>query len=176
MAARKHRPAWMCVERLLGEHGIGEDSAAGRREFEARMEARRAEQPDEEALRPLRRGWCLGGEAFKRELLERMEGRMGEHHSGELRREEAESKAERIIGEEMRRMGWKETVLATLRKSDPGKLAIAARLRRETTLPVKWIAKRLWLGTSKSANSKLHQWMRAGEEGRLPPKRSSKKD
>jgi hypothetical protein len=173
VAAREHRPDWMCVERLMGEHGIAEDSAAGRREFERRMEARREEPTDEEALRPLRRGWCLGSEGFKQQMLERMEGRMGEQHSGALHREGAESKAERIIQEELRRLGWRESEMASRPKSDAGKLALAARLRKETTLPLKWIAKRVWLGTSKSANSKLHQWMRANKDARLKPPRAA---
>jgi hypothetical protein len=42
--------------------------------------------------------------------------------------------------------------LVSRRKSDPGKLEIAARLRRETTLSIKAIAKPTHLGTSKSAN------------------------
>ena len=54
-----------------------------------------------------------------------------------------------------------ESDLADRRKNDPGKLALAARLRRETTLPLKWITARVRLGTSKSANTKLHQWMRS---------------
>ena len=58
-------------------------------------------------------------------------------------------------------MGWEESELAGRRKSDPGKLALGARLRRETTLPLKWIAKRAHLGTSKAANKNLHQWMQA---------------
>jgi hypothetical protein len=45
------------VDRLLGEHGIGQDSAAGRQEFERQMERRRLEAVAEEALKPLRRGW-----------------------------------------------------------------------------------------------------------------------
>ena len=36
-----------------------------------------------------------------------------------------------------------ESKLTTRRRSDPGKLAIAARLRSETTLPIKWIAARV---------------------------------
>jgi hypothetical protein len=38
---------------------------------------------------------------------------------------------------------------------DPGKLAIAARLRQETTLPLKEIPAPIHLGTSKSANARL---------------------
>ena len=161
-AAPEHRPEWIRVDRLLGEHGIGEDSAAGRRVFARRMEARRGKESDEQALQPLRRGWCLGSEDFKRQLLGRIEGRMGGQHSGALRQESAESKAERMIEGELRRLGWKESDLVDRRKSDPGKLALAARLRKETTLPLKWIAGRVGLGTSKSANMKLHLWMQAG--------------
>lgn len=40
--------------------------------------------------------------------------------------------------------------------NDPAKLGMAARLRRETTLPIKVIAARLHLGTSRSANVRLH--------------------
>ena len=40
----EHRPSWMRVDRLLGEHGIEQDTAAGRQEFERRMEIRRLER------------------------------------------------------------------------------------------------------------------------------------
>jgi hypothetical protein len=48
-------------------------------------------------------------------------------------------------------------------KSDPAKLAIAARLRRETPLSLPWIAARLQAGTWKSLNAKLHRWKKANE-------------
>jgi hypothetical protein len=147
----------MRVDRLLGEHGIQEDSAAGRQEFERHMEARRLEEVDEEELKPLRRGWCLGSEKFRQEMLERMDGKLGENHSGELHRETAEQKANRILLEELSRRGWTESDLAARRRSDPDKLAIAVRLRNETTLPVKWIAARVQIGTAKGAKAVLHR-------------------
>jgi hypothetical protein len=55
-------------------------------------------ETDGEEWAPVRRGWCLGSEGFKKELLEQMEGRLGEHHAGQLRRESAKAKAEQIIG------------------------------------------------------------------------------
>ena len=58
----------------------------------------------------------------------------------------------------MGRLGWNEAQLRERRESDPAKLALAARLRRETTLTVGWIASRLHLGTRKSAAVKLHRW------------------
>jgi hypothetical protein len=69
-----------------------------------------------------------------------------------MRLEVAQAKAERIIGEELRRLGWQEAELASRRKRDPEKLEIAVRLRKETTLSVKEIAARLQLGTPASAS------------------------
>jgi hypothetical protein len=83
-------------------------------------------------------------------------GQLGEHHAGELRRENGESRAERIIAAELEKLGWTEADLVRQRKNAPGKLDIAARPRRETTLPIKRIAARVHLGTSKSANGILH--------------------
>ena len=97
-------------------------------------------------------------------MLELMDGTLGENHSGELHRESAEQKANRIISREMARLGWEEVDLACGLKSDPRKLAIAARLRKETTLPIKWIAARLRMGTTKSARSMLHRWRQLQEK------------
>ena len=130
--------------------------------FEQWMERRRLEETDPEDLKALRRGWCLGSEGFRRELLLRMEGKLGQHHSGELHRASAEAKAERIIAEELQRQGWHEADLVGRRKSDIIKLEIAARLRRETTLSTKAIAARVHLGSAKAANRSLHHYMGRG--------------
>ncbi|MDA1277577.1 MAG: hypothetical protein O2960_26545 [Verrucomicrobia bacterium] len=90
-------------------------------------------------------------------MLERKETTLGEHHSGELRRESAEAKPERIICEEPRRLGWSAADLSLRRKYDPAKLALANRLRRETILSVKAIAERLHLGSPKSARARLRR-------------------
>ena len=90
-------------------------------------------------------------------LQERMDGKLGESHSGELHRETAEQRANRILAEELCRRGWTESDLAARLRSDPGKLAIAVRLRNETTLPVKWIAARVQIGTAKGAKPVLHR-------------------
>lgn len=126
------------------------------------MERRRQEETAPEALQALRRGWCLGSPNFRREMLLRMEGRLGEHHAGELHRASAEAKAERIIGEELQRRGWQEADLLAGRKNDAVKLEIATRLRRETTRSTKAIAGRMHLGSSKAAHRSLHSYRRSG--------------
>jgi REP-associated tyrosine transposase len=173
LAAPEHRPAWIRVDRLLREHGIQADRAAGREQFEQRMERRREEKTDPEVRKALRRGWCLGSSDFKREMLLRMESGLGEHHSGELRRGSAEAKAERIVAEELKRRRWREADLRRRPKSDADKLEIGARLRRETTLTLKAIAARVHLGTSKAANANLHRHMRPGAQPRQRKTRSA---
>jgi len=76
-----------------------------------------------------------------------MQPQLGEHHSGQRRHESAEAKGERIIAEELRRLKWKEKDLLQQPKGEPAKVAIAARLRRETTLTIREIAKRLRMGS-----------------------------
>ncbi len=159
LAAPEHRPGWIRVDRLLGGHGLREDTPASRQELERRMEARRLEEMEEEVVEVMRNGWCFGSPEFTRQMLEMTEGKLGEHHSGELRGESAAVRAERIIGEELARLGWSREELGARRKGDPGKMAMAARLRRETTLTMKSIAALAHLGTSKSANVRLHRWM-----------------
>jgi REP element-mobilizing transposase RayT len=159
-AAKEHRPAWLRTDLLLGEHGIAEDSAAGRQKFEQQMETRRQMENSDE-YRSLRRGWCMGGEGFQQQLLEMIDGGLRASHSGQLRQETAETKAERIIAEELQRLGWTNADLAQRLKGDPAKMAIASRLRGETVLTMEWIAKRLSLGTAKSVRPRLQKWRNA---------------
>ena len=88
-----------------------------------------------------------------------MEGKVGENHPGQTRLETAEAKAEGIVAEELARLGWTQGDLAAQQKSHPVKLALAARLRQETTLSVKQIAERLYLGRPKGARTNLHKFI-----------------
>ncbi len=68
------------------------------------------------------------------------------------------------MAEDLERLGWPEVQLRGRRKRNPAELALAARLRRETTLTVGWIANRLKMGTRKRAASQLHHWGRHGQD------------
>ena len=128
--------------------------------FERLMEERRAVD-DAEGCKSVRRGWCLGDEAFRQELLEQMEGRVGEHHFGPERQQSVQEKAEEIVREEMRKAGWRERDLEQMPKGDAGKVAMARRVREETTVTSKWIASRLRMGRWTYLNNRLY-WERRG--------------
>ncbi len=162
LLAPSKRPAWLRVDRVLGEWAIPQDSAAGRRQLERALEARRQTQDGEEFKR-IRRGWCLGEETFRQELLAQMSQRLGAEHFGTERDETAVAKAERIIDEELKRLGWKKTDLPLKRKGDAAKVALAARLRSETTMTLNWIAERLAIGTKTYLNYLLYRWRKANK-------------
>ena len=104
-------------------------------------------------------GSCVKGEeSFRQELLERMSTRLGAEHYGPERLETQVQKAERIVLEELRRRQWGEEELANRAKGDLVKVKLAARLREETLVTVKWIAGRLRMGTASYANNRLYRW------------------
>jgi hypothetical protein len=49
--------------------------------------------------------------------------------------------------EELRRRGWSEADLGERAERDQGKLAMATRLRRKTTMAFKWVAECLAMGS-----------------------------
>lgn len=163
LGAPAKRPEWLRVDRLMGEWGIPRDSPAGRRRLEQALEERRAAEESEE-FQGIRRGWCLGEEAFRQELLVQMSERVGAEHYGDERAQSQEARAERIIAEELKRRGWRESDLTARAKGDPGKVALAMRLRAETTMTVAWVAGRLSMGTRGYANLLLFRRRKAAED------------
>jgi hypothetical protein len=93
------------------------------------------------------RAWCLGSEDFRQELLVTAAEQAGASHYGGDRQEAGEQKAERLVRGELRRRRRKEEDLPGLPKGDKSKVALARRLRQETTMTLKWIARRLHLGS-----------------------------
>ena len=100
---------------------------------------------------------------FRQELLAQMGGQMGDHHYGAERAESVEDKAGRIVAEELKRAGWTEAELPLRPKGDPVKLAVATRLRKETTVTLKWITQRLAMGAWTHLNRRLYEQRRAEE-------------
>jgi hypothetical protein len=142
------RPAWLRVDRLLGEHGIQEDSAQGRIDFQRRMEDRRKEGGEPAAWAAFRRGWRLGAEDFAQRLSERLGRRGQKHEQARERRETDEQLAGRMVKEWLRANGWNESDLAGRAKGDAAKVELARQLRRQTPMTRQWIADRLRIGSA----------------------------
>ena len=57
---------------------------------------------------------------------------------------------------ELKKRNWKEADLGRRAKGDRSKVAIAARLRLETTVTAQWIGERLEMGTRGYVNHLLY--------------------
>ena len=99
----------------------------------------------------------MGSEAFRQELLAQVSELAGPKHAGEEIRQSALVKAEGIAQEELQRLNWNPEQLRGRRKSDPQKIRIAARLRRETSMTLEWIANRLCMGAATHVASLLQR-------------------
>jgi putative transposase len=77
--ARRGRPEWLRTDAVLGALGLA-DSVSGRRQYAQRMRQRVVKEIAGENESPekaqMRRGWYLGGEAFRKKML-RMMARVG---------------------------------------------------------------------------------------------------
>ena len=93
-----------------------------------------------------------------------MSERIGAEHYGEERAATVEALAERITAEELKLGRWQEADLKTRTKGDSVKVALAARLRAETTMTVGWIAERLAMGTRGYLNHLLYRRRKLGGE------------
>jgi len=153
---RQEREPWLRCDRLFGEHGLTKESRRSRLEFSRRMEHRRGEPNDPNAPR-IRRGWSFGAEDFIARLLDRIPASVSEHHHARERSETDEQKAEAIMSAWLKKLGWAKTELAVRRKSDPQKVALARELRSQTTMSLKWIARRLQMGSWTHVSNLLRQ-------------------
>jgi REP element-mobilizing transposase RayT len=153
LKSEQDRPAWCEVERLWAACGLSRDPEAAR-DFERQLEARRQLQTDKDWA-GLRRGWCFGGDAFRASLALRLATTTDIIRHGKAPPEMAEQAGERLVAEELVRLGWTEDELTRRRKTAPEKIWIARRLRKETILSLRWIAGRLRMGSVNTLRNAL---------------------
>ena len=90
-------------------------------------------------------------EAGRRQFGVLIERRRAEESEADLQ------KAERVVKEELGRLGWDENDLEGRRKGHRVKVMLARRLRQETTMSLKWIAQRLQMGSWTYVSNLLNQ-------------------
>lgn len=136
-------------------------------------EMRHSETPwlVDEAWSKIRRGWCLGGEPFRKEMDARLDGALEsakrESLSGEGIRRHDEFEAERLMEQGLKALGLQDGELLGLRKNCPEKYAIAWLIRRNTSVRPQWIKDRLDMGKATNFASFLKR-MTDGQFGSEP--------
>ncbi len=174
---RSLRPGWLCTSRVLDDLGLV-DTPTGRRRYGEYMEGRvdemrHSDQPwkADENWQRIRRGWHIGGEEFRQELLDHVDGALkkGRRDSfgGEAMREHGEAQAEAWILMGMEALGLSESDLVEMKKNCSEKYALACLVRRNTCVRPAWIKARLHMGTATgfAAFLKRMEQARHGEWG-----------
>jgi hypothetical protein len=126
--------------------------------------------PPNEVWALLRRGWRMGGDAFRAGLLQRLRQTRG--NSAQSGRLLAQEQADLLVRDELARLGWSEADLARRPRGDPEKVRIARRLRAETAVSLRWVAARLQMGTWTSAANSLYRKETPARPARRPVART----
>ena len=143
------RPAALTAERVVCGRGDS-DNARGRQRYRDALEQRARDERtgptiDEGMLKSIRRGWFLGSEEFRQELLEKFDSfSPGASPSDKKIRRHDEAEAERLIRTGMETLGIRD--LSGQAKGSSVKIALAAFVKNRTVVTNLWIARRLQMG------------------------------
>jgi hypothetical protein len=174
------KPDWLKVRQVLDCVGVDERRRRWSRSYEAYIEERCKEWVTERGRKELtgewkaiRRGWYLGGDAFREKLLESVEGQMKgkkrETYGEEEKRAHDEQATFAWLAKGLTAYGLADASLSTLRKNDKRKQVLGWWLSRQTCVGSDWISGRLVMGhrTSVSKASGLVERGRDPEINRL---------
>jgi len=150
------RPNWLTAERTFGNYGLC-DNRSGRAHYRQLIQKRVLELSEsdtpwnvDEQWAKIRRGWCFGGEAFRDQMIEAldgvMEGKRRDSFVGDESKRHDRLEADRLFEEGLKKVKLYSSELATLKKSDPRKMAVAWLIRRNTCVRNEWISERLQMG------------------------------
>ncbi len=160
------RPEWLQTE--LGFRASGcKDNTAGREQFLENLQRRvdwnnaadAGAKPLEETAEAsvsstLRRGWYLGSDDFRTELLQRfskqVEGRKikaADGYNGPEWKDHGETRAAQLLAAGLEHFGLSLEELQRCRKGDPRKILLAGLIQAETTVRLDWITEQLRMGT-----------------------------
>ena len=159
-------PEWLCRNRLLG----GFDLETGRRGWRQRYRAvtesmmKAGGQPtadtvDERVQMQLKRGWFIGSESFRDELVDMIPGRT-DNPRGMQRLAHDERAAENLLQSALGALGLTEDVLRALKSTCVEKQAVAWLMKKRTTVTVVWIAQRLAMGHRTNASRAISRFSR----------------
>ena len=148
-----------------------------RKGYEAYMEGRVLElgiRSGRKALevewKRIRRGWYLGDDGFRGQMLKMVKATFGKGRAasylGQAKRAHGEAEAERMVAPGLEALGLDGQRLAEKPKGMAEKQVLAWWLRQRTTAGRRWVSQRLSMG-EESGVSKAVRLVKAGHDGKL---------
>ncbi len=150
------RPAWLCVERVLNCHNV-EDTRNGRvwyRQYFKQRVDKIAGSKDPYDLDPnwskIRHGWCLGCDAFRDNLLDRLDAlrskRKRTSFSGPEIQMHNERRALGLLSAGLKQLELTSKTLKLLPKGASEKKALIWYIRNKTTVSNGWLSEHILCG------------------------------
>jgi len=165
----RNRPEWLEASRVLGARGE-KDTPAGRRRYRSAVERRATTETKDRpgaaaAWRPIREAWAIGSDDFRRVLRRQWAERSEQAASGEIAVEHGEEEAARLIAAGLARLKIGDP--AALPANHPGKVALAAFVKRKTTVTNRWLGETLSMGTYSNVSLLCGRAENCAESARL---------
>ena len=151
---------WMDYDELLV------DTRPGWTRYFRKLRLRSTDDPKEieKLSRRMSRGWCIGDASFRKALACETLGRNERMH---LQREELREfnrdRWKAALQACLRRLGIKDPLSMEYRYSEPWKLAVAAKLKRELAAPNAWLSAELNMGVPNSVSNLCGIYVRIKE-------------
>ena len=169
LVADSKRKPWQEAARGLRAWSRADD-ARGRRSYLEHLEKRAQEEgaiagrglPEGQSLQAtLKRGWFFGSEVFKEKLVKLAEkvlkagAKRKNTRADEPVKRHSVERAMSLVEAGMKVCGLDEEALAALPRGDERKVLIALAVKRETTVPLDWFAKRLQMGARSTVSREM---------------------
>ena len=148
-------PAWLVRARVFASLDLPDEGGASRRRYAAYMrvragEARAGDPACEADWQAMRRGWYVGGESFREQLLVQADKRARGRRRGSYRPEglalHDEREAIRRVEQATAALGVDLPDLWARRQTDPVKQAVAWWVKSATVMSDEWLGRKLEMG------------------------------
>ena len=170
---RKSRWKWLDASWLDYMEGLSDDRRGWRGYLDrlrllVEMDAKEVEKLEKR----MNRGWCIGSRGFKKDLA-----RDYFHNHGAIHMEHAELRElnelrwEGYLEASLKALSKNEADLESARKSQRWKLAIAASMKRETSVTNQWLSEHLYMGAPNAISSACGKYEREVQNSRKYAKR-----
>ena len=162
---RKLRPEWYDPAGALRAGGQLADTAAGVRRYTAYLAWLAEDEAEQQKLRfdAMSKGWAIGTIGFKQTLLQEYRERLDRPaRDGDLE-EAREAEWSGCLTGLLKAVGRTEANLVEGKSAD-WKLAIAAELKRRSTVTNRWLAETMQMGNLHEVSRKVAAWQRKPDQ------------
>jgi putative transposase len=157
----KSRRPWFSAEAALNHAGNLADTTTGRSKYLEYLDWLQEDEPTQKAFKfdTMSTGWAIGSTEFKKDLVAEHRDAMaalkrGDREAAEL----AEAVRQDALAAALRQMRKGRVDLLREGKSEPWKVALAAALKRQTTVTNRWLGENLHLGALHEVSRKIGRW------------------